>query len=301
MIVHEIRGTHGFGTWPPILVLQISPLYKGIICKTTTSLFSGCGARRPGAARRRSGAGQVLPHARFGGAAVMVDKIGESRPCSGGCSTYPGRRTVLPGPPRRGRNLCAHGTRGSWGFWAWCGFPGRNVSSPTHVARGSNRTADRRQVCVTAIGWESCCQSGRPDSNRRRPAWEAGILPLNYARNWSPGRGRATESYSTPARDGCKQLPGRKREISSSAWTASGELKNPRPALPRSGGQVRKPMSLPRKQCHELLHQLMVLGAPAAGVGVRHCRRRYLGLSIPILGSEERPTKPNTPIGFRPA
>ena len=25
--------------------------------------------------------------------------------------------------------------------------------------------------------------SGRPDSNRRRPAWEAGILPLNYARN----------------------------------------------------------------------------------------------------------------------
>jgi hypothetical protein len=26
-------------------------------------------------------------------------------------------------------------------------------------------------------------ESGRPDSNRRRPAWEAGILPLNYARN----------------------------------------------------------------------------------------------------------------------
>ena len=25
------------------------------------------------------------------------------------------------------------------------------------------------------------CQSGRPDSNRRRPAWEASILPLNYA------------------------------------------------------------------------------------------------------------------------
>jgi hypothetical protein len=25
--------------------------------------------------------------------------------------------------------------------------------------------------------------SGRPDSNRRRPAWEAGILPLNYARS----------------------------------------------------------------------------------------------------------------------
>jgi hypothetical protein len=26
------------------------------------------------------------------------------------------------------------------------------------------------------------CESGRPGSNRRRPAWEAGILPLNYAR-----------------------------------------------------------------------------------------------------------------------
>ena len=26
--------------------------------------------------------------------------------------------------------------------------------------------------------------SGRPGSNRRRPAWEADILPLNYARSW---------------------------------------------------------------------------------------------------------------------
>jgi integrase len=29
---------------------------------------------------------------------------------------------------------------------------------------------------------EKLPESGRPDSNRRRPAWEAGILPLNYAR-----------------------------------------------------------------------------------------------------------------------
>ena len=27
--------------------------------------------------------------------------------------------------------------------------------------------------------------SGRPGSNRRRPAWEAGILPLNYTRSRS--------------------------------------------------------------------------------------------------------------------
>src|SRR5262244_941763 len=30
------------------------------------------------------------------------------------------------------------------------------------------------------------CWSGRPDSNRRRPAWEAGILPLNYGRPAPP-------------------------------------------------------------------------------------------------------------------
>jgi hypothetical protein len=32
--------------------------------------------------------------------------------------------------------------------------------------------------------------SGRPGSNRRRPAWEAGILPLNYARS---GQGRVAD------------------------------------------------------------------------------------------------------------
>jgi hypothetical protein len=32
------------------------------------------------------------------------------------------------------------------------------------------------------LGGSSIYESGRPDSNRRRPAWEAGILPLNYAR-----------------------------------------------------------------------------------------------------------------------
>src|SRR5262245_55506543 len=32
-------------------------------------------------------------------------------------------------------------------------------------------------------GYRGATESGRPDSNRRRPAWEAGILPLNYARD----------------------------------------------------------------------------------------------------------------------
>src|SRR5437588_1189928 len=30
--------------------------------------------------------------------------------------------------------------------------------------------------------WTAGAKSGRGDSNSRRPAWEAGILPLNYAR-----------------------------------------------------------------------------------------------------------------------
>src|ERR1035438_2076016 len=34
-----------------------------------------------------------------------------------------------------------------------------------------------RNPCKLLKRW-----SGRPDSNRRRPAWEAGILPLNYSR-----------------------------------------------------------------------------------------------------------------------
>ena len=45
---------------------------------------------------------------------------------------------------------------------------------------------DRGQAGKKSIGFERFW-SGRPGSNRRRPAWEAGILPLNYARS---GQGR---------------------------------------------------------------------------------------------------------------
>ena len=57
-------------------------------------------------------------------------------------------------------------------------------------------TWPRERFIVTDLnGW-----SGRRDSNPRRPAWEAGILPLNYSRardflslpkNRAPGNGRA--------------------------------------------------------------------------------------------------------------
>src|SRR5262249_26406233 len=38
------------------------------------------------------------------------------------------------------------------------------------------------KVRVTCVRRDVSVQSGRWDSNPRRPAWEAGILPLNYAR-----------------------------------------------------------------------------------------------------------------------
>src|SRR6478672_4963135 len=38
-----------------------------------------------------------------------------------------------------------------------------------------------RQALLTSCG-STTTRSGRPDSNRRRPAWEAGILPTEYAR-----------------------------------------------------------------------------------------------------------------------
>src|SRR3989442_106241 len=65
---------------------------------------------------------------------------------------------------------------------------------PTADGSGSGPCAARR----APKNW-----SGRPDSNRRRPAWEAGILPLNYGRSPPPilllscqtrARGRGTRA-----------------------------------------------------------------------------------------------------------
>src|SRR5439155_10565059 len=51
--------------------------------------------------------------------------------------------------------------------------------------QGQHRRRDAGPVAVSvrlSDLRQSDGESGRPDSNRRRPAWEAGILPLNYAR-----------------------------------------------------------------------------------------------------------------------
>ena len=57
-------------------------------------------------------------------------------------------------------------------------------------AEGTKNPAD-----TEVLRGEALPESGRPDSNRRRPAWEAGILPLNYARGENV---RAAPGYVKP-------------------------------------------------------------------------------------------------------
>ena len=52
-----------------------------------------------------------------------------------------------------------------------CGPPVRSRACPRSLGVGELPRPTKEQK------W-----SGRPGSNRRRPAWEAGILPLNYSR-----------------------------------------------------------------------------------------------------------------------
>src|SRR3989441_4548726 len=56
----------------------------------------------------------------------------------------------------------------------------REAGAPHSWANNLLKT--RRPASSIACRPSGPLQSGRPDSNRRRPAWEAGILPLNYAR-----------------------------------------------------------------------------------------------------------------------
>jgi hypothetical protein len=64
-----------------------------------------------------------------------------------------------------------------------CDSAGPGVRSPTtRHRRIVRRVTKKAVVAVTTASSQQChhirsYQSGRPDSNRRRPAWEAGILP----------------------------------------------------------------------------------------------------------------------------
>src|ERR1035438_2571003 len=72
-----------------------------------------------------------------------------------------------------------------------CGHPACRIGAATCVQRDRNLELIVKSIdyglmeCLEGI--RTPCKllkrwSGRPDSNRRRPAWEAGILPLNYSR-----------------------------------------------------------------------------------------------------------------------
>jgi len=60
------------------------------------------------------------------------------------------------------------------------GLTGPSVTG--NVTAGGSRLETISPAGPEATAGEGVPESGRPDSNRRRPAWEAGILPLNYAR-----------------------------------------------------------------------------------------------------------------------
>src|ERR1035438_8814183 len=73
-----------------------------------------------------------------------------------------------------------------------CGHPACRIGAATCVQRDRNLELIVKSIdyglmeCLEGI--RTPCKllkrwSGRPDSNRRRPAWEAGILPLNYSRS----------------------------------------------------------------------------------------------------------------------
>src|SRR5216683_6500415 len=89
-----------------------------------------------------------------------------------GVSTrYPSFLASRPLPPASGALITARAPHlpGSHGST----IPDRrNVGKMSENQKGL-RDAPRKPLI---------CWSGRPDSNRRRPAWEAGILPLNYGR-----------------------------------------------------------------------------------------------------------------------
>jgi hypothetical protein len=83
---------------------------------------------------------------------------------------------------------------------------GRSARAVVSIAFAADRETGLKSLANPRNAGRSAMleESGRPGSNRRRPAWEAGILPLNYARdarNRSPiaGFGQRVEGWIDPA------------------------------------------------------------------------------------------------------
>ena len=102
-----------------------------------------------------------------------------------------------------------------------CVAPRRVARCNTARFRVPGRAADHRQVAAIPWGGYVYVKSGRWDSNPRRPAWEAGILPLNYARIRNPRQARIIErcappvksrlAYRAPGDQPCSCLPAVRR------------------------------------------------------------------------------------------
>jgi hypothetical protein len=111
-----------------------------------------------------------------------------------------GFQGCLPPRPPNGRLLCGSCSSGQSFAYSFLPTPPRDdavavqlgvpvTKAPRGLAPPSHAPCPAHQK-KTPTGWSaSSVRSGRPGSNRRRPAWEADILPLNYARQWleTPG------------------------------------------------------------------------------------------------------------------
>jgi hypothetical protein len=130
----------------------------------TACICIGAAAARHVAHRVGSASGRVA-------FALIIDCAGGLQNCGGALPVRPvtsslesGRRESMKLPKRKH----LHGI--PWEAQA-------KVAVKARTKAASTRTRGCRCPATPRRRW-----SGRPESNRRRPAWEAGILPLNYAR-----------------------------------------------------------------------------------------------------------------------
>jgi hypothetical protein len=138
-------------------------------------------------------------------------------------------------PPARtgGRGTAAAGIGPSQRL----GFRGAFVTGKDTAAGDAANTKNPDSTEV--LPGQKLPESGRPDSNRRRPAWEAGILPLNYAR----------EAGVTRAVNVTGQLAGVKRSRSGSDQPQSPALRAPATPPESSGDPARSPPAPPATRC----------------------------------------------------
>jgi hypothetical protein len=133
-----------------------------------------------------------------------------------------------------------------------------------NVTAGGAGAATKNPAPTEVEEGQKLPESGRPDSNRRRPAWEAGILPLNYAR----------ESCLTREVNVPDPLAGVKRFRRASDQPRSPGLRAPATPPESSGGPARSPPALPGRHCPACLPASTAPGPRPARTGGRTSPRR---------------------------